>query len=149
VLLPSKPDGSTGWVTDMALDRAYTPYLFRVHLRFLTVELFKGSQRLDKWTVGIGKQSVPTPSGRTFLPGSTSDTAQLYSPVILPLGAHSPTLDSFSGGPGTVTIHTWPTANVFGTRPSDGCIRVPRDALHQLTQVPLRTLVLIVLFDEK
>jgi hypothetical protein len=27
VLLPSKPDGSTGWVTDMALDRAYTPYL--------------------------------------------------------------------------------------------------------------------------
>ncbi len=113
----------------------------------LPVELFKGGRRLDKWTVGIGKQSAPTPSGRTFLLGSISDTAQRYSPVILLLGAHSPTLDSFGGGPGTLAIHTaihiWPTANVFGTRSSDGCIRGPRNALHQLTQVPLGTLVLI------
>ena len=70
VLLPSKPDGSTGWVTDMTLDRAYSPYLIRVHLRFPAMELFKGGQRLDKWTVGFGKQSAPTPSGRTFLLGS-------------------------------------------------------------------------------
>jgi hypothetical protein len=143
VLLPSRPNSSAGWVTDIALDRAVTPYLIRVHLRSLNMELFKGGQRLGGWTVGIGKQSAPTPAGRTFLLGSFSDTAQRYSPVILPLGTHSPTLDSFGGGPGTVAIHTWPTANVFGTRSSDGCIRVPRDALNQLTQVPLGTLVLI------
>jgi L,D-transpeptidase catalytic domain len=143
VLLPSRPNSSAGWVTDIALDRAVTPYLIRVHLRSLNMELFKGGQRLGDWTVGIGKQSAPTPAGRTFLLGSFSDTAQRYSPVILPLGTHSPTLDSFGGGPGTVAIHTWPTANVFGTRSSDGCIRVPRDALHQLIQVPLGTLVLI------
>jgi lipoprotein-anchoring transpeptidase ErfK/SrfK len=143
VLLPSRPNSSAGWITDIALDRAVTPYLIRVHLRSLNMELFKGGQRLGGWTVGTGKQSAPTPTGRTFLLGSFSDTAQRYSPVILPLGTHSPTLDSFGGGPGTVAIHTWPTANVFGTRSSDGCIRVPRDALNQLTQVPLGTLVLI------
>jgi len=143
VLLPSRPNSSAGWITDIALDRAVTPYLIRVHLRSLNMELYKGGQRLGGWTVGTGKQSAPTPAGRTFLLGSFSDTAQRYSPVILPLGTHSPTLDSFGGGPGTVAIHTWPTANVFGTRSSDGCIRVPRDALHQLTQVPLGTLVLI------
>jgi lipoprotein-anchoring transpeptidase ErfK/SrfK len=143
VLLPSRPNSSAGWITDTALDRAVTPYLIRVHLRSLGMELFKGGQRLGNWTVGIGKQSAPTPAGRTFLLGSFSDTAQRYSPVILPLGTHSPTLDSFGGGPGTVAIHTWPTANVFGTRSSDGCIRVPSDALHQLIQVPLGTLVLI------
>jgi hypothetical protein len=143
VLLPSRPNASAGWVTETALDRAVTPYLIRVHLRSLSMELFKADQRLGNWTVGIGKQSAPTPAGRTFLLGSFSDTAQRYSPVILPLGTHSPTLDSFGGGPGTVAIHTWPTANVFGTRSSDGCIRVPRDALHQLIQVPLGTLVLI------
>ncbi|MGH3772913.1 MAG: L,D-transpeptidase, partial [Pseudonocardiaceae bacterium] len=143
VLLPSRPNSSTGWVTETALDRAVTPYLIRVHLRSLNMELFNGGQRLGDWTVGIGKQSAPTPAGRTFLLGSFSDTAQRYSPVILPLGTHSLTLNSFGGGPGTVAIHTWPTANVFGTRSSDGCIRVPKDALHQLTQVPLGTLVLI------
>ncbi len=105
------------------------------------MELFKGSQRLGNWTVGIGKRSAP--SGRTFLLGSISETAQRYSPVIFPLGTHSPTWDGFGGGPGIVAIHTWPTVNVCGTRSSDGCIRVPQDALHQLTQVPLGTLVLI------
>jgi lipoprotein-anchoring transpeptidase ErfK/SrfK len=143
VLLPSRPNSSAGWVTDTALDRAVTPYLIRVHLRSLNMELFKGDQRLGDWTVGTGKATHPTPPGRTFLLGSFSDSAQRYSPVILPLGTHSATLDSFGGGPGTVAIHTWPTANVFGTRSSDGCIRVPGDALHQLIQVPLGTLVLI------
>ena len=143
VLLPSRPNSSAGWVTETALDRAVTPYLIRVHLRSLGMELFKDGQRLGNWTVGIGKESAPTPTGRTFLLGSFSDTAQRYSSVILPLGTHSPTLNSFGGGPGTVAIHTWPTATVFGTRSSDGCIRVPKDALHQLAQVPLGTLVLI------
>jgi L,D-transpeptidase catalytic domain len=143
VLLPSRPNSSAGWVTEAALDRAVTPYLIRVHLRSLNMELFNGGRPLGSWTVGIGKESAPTPAGRTFLLGSFSDTAQRYSSVILPLGTHSPTLDSFGGGPGTVAIHTWPTADVFGTRSSDGCIRVPKDALHQLIQVPLGTLVLI------
>ncbi|MBW0010261.1 MAG: L,D-transpeptidase, partial [Pseudonocardiales bacterium] len=86
VLLPSRPNSSTGWVTETALDRAVTPYLIRVHLRSLSMELFKGGQRLGDWTVGIGKESAPTPTVRTFLLGSFSDTAQRYSPVILPLG---------------------------------------------------------------
>jgi lipoprotein-anchoring transpeptidase ErfK/SrfK len=63
--------------------------------------------------------------------------------VILPLGTHSDTLDTYGGGPGTVALHTWPDASVFGTAASHGCIRVPPDALDQLTQVPLGTLVLI------
>ncbi|MGH3764826.1 MAG: L,D-transpeptidase [Pseudonocardiaceae bacterium] len=143
VLLPSRPNSSAGWITDTALDQAVTPYLIRVHLGSFTVELFKGGQRLGSWTAGIGKNSAPTPAGRTFLLGSFTDPKQSYSPIILPLGTHSPTLNSFGGGPGTVALHTWPTADVFGTRSSDGCIRVPKDALNQLTQVPLGTLVLI------
>jgi lipoprotein-anchoring transpeptidase ErfK/SrfK len=143
VLLPSRPNGSTGWLAADALDRARTPYLIRVHLRSLSMELLNNSRLLGEWTIGIGKKSAPTPVGRTFLLGSFSDRKQNYSPVILPLGAHSPTLDAFGGGPGTVAIHTWPTSDVFGTRSSDGCIRVPSDALDQLTEVPLGTLVLV------
>ncbi|MFN2494548.1 MAG: L,D-transpeptidase [Pseudonocardiaceae bacterium] len=143
VLLPSRPNGSTGWLASEGLDRARTPYLIRVHLRSMSMELLRNSRLLGKWTIGIGKRSAPTPTGRTFLLGSFSDRHQDYSPVILPLGTHSPTLDSFGGGPGTVAIHTWPTDDVFGTRSSDGCIRVPPDALEQLTEVPLGTLVLI------
>lgn len=143
VLLPSRPNGSIGWLRSDGLERARTPYLVRVHLRSFSMELFRNDRLLGEWTIGIGKKAAPTPPGRTFLLGSFSDRKQNYSPVILPLGAHSPTLDSFGGGPGTVAIHTWPTDDVFGTRSSDGCIRVPSDALEQLTEVPLGTLVLI------
>lgn len=143
VLLPSRPNGSTGWLRSDGLRRAVTPYLIRVHLRSHSMELFHAGRLQGEWTIGIGKESAPTPTGRTFLLGSFTDREQTYSPVILPLGAHSPTLNSFGGGPGTVAIHTWPTDDVFGTRSSDGCIRVPPDALDQLTEVPLGTLVLV------
>jgi lipoprotein-anchoring transpeptidase ErfK/SrfK len=143
VLLPSKPNGSTGWLRSGDLERAKTPYTVEVHLGSKRLELLRDDEVVGEWTVGIGKESAPTPTGRTFLLGAFTDDEQEYSPVILPLGAHSPTHDTFGGGPGTVAIHTWPTDDVYGTATSDGCIRVPPDALDQLSEVPLGTLVMI------
>lgn len=143
VLLPSRPNGSTGWVRAADVHMASTPYVVRVHLRSFRMELVDNGTVVGSWTVGTGKAAAPTPSGRTFLLGALTDARQHYSPVILPLGTHSPTHDTFGGGPGTVAIHTWPTAKVFGTASSDGCIRVPSDALDRLTEVPLGTLVMI------
>ncbi|MEU7817530.1 L,D-transpeptidase [Pseudonocardia sp. NPDC049154] len=143
VLLPSRPSSSTGWLPLADLDVKTTPYRIAVHLGSMKLALYEDGATLAEWTVGIGKPSAPTPTGRTFLLGAFSDDQQKYSPVILPLGTHSPTHDTFGGGPGTVAIHTWPTDDVFGTATSDGCIRVPADALRQLTEVPLGTLVTI------
>lgn len=143
VLLPSKPNGSTGWLRAGDVERARSPYAITVHLESMRLELRRDDKAVGQWEIGIGKESAPTPAGRTFLLGAFSDAEQTYSPVILPLGAHSPTLDTFGGGPGTVAIHTWPTDDVYGTATSDGCIRVPADALDQLSEVPLGTLVMI------
>jgi hypothetical protein len=143
VLLPSRPASSTGWIRADDVERARTPYVIEVHLGSKTLELVRNGDVVDEWSVGIGKPETPTPTGRTFLLGAFADENQNYSPVILPLGTHSPTHDTYGGGPGTVAIHTWPTADVFGAAISDGCIRVPQDALDQLAEVPLGTLVII------
>jgi lipoprotein-anchoring transpeptidase ErfK/SrfK len=143
VLLPSKPNGSVGWIAESDVKRDRTPYEIRVHLGSMKLELVRDSESIGEWTIGKGKADTPTPTGRTFLLGQFTDPNQDFSPVILPLGAHSPTLDSYGGGPGTVAIHTWPTTDVLGQASSDGCIRVPRDALDRLTEVPLGTLVLV------
>lgn len=143
ILLPSKPFGSTGWVRAVDMQRATTPFRVEVHLGSMTMELLREESVVEEWTIGIGAPDTPTPVGRTFLLGAFSDPAQTFSPVILPLGAHSPTLDTFGGGPGTVAIHTWPTEDGFGTAGSNGCIRVPQDALDELVEVPLGTLVMI------
>lgn len=143
VLLPSRPNGSTGWLRSSRLDERFTPYLVRVHVGTRSLELFKNDESLGSWSIAVGAPGTPTPVGRTFLLGSIIDDAQKFSPVILPLGAHSDTLDTFGGGPGTVALHGWPNASVFGKAVSHGCIRVPADALDQLSQVPLGTLVII------
>jgi len=143
VLLPSKPNRSTGWLQDADLDRATSSYLIRVHTSSRTLELFLNNKSLGSWKAGVGAKNTPTPPGRTFLLGSIIDHKRSASPIVLPLGAHSPTLDTFGGGPGTVAIHGWPNPHVFGAAISAGCIRVPRTALAHLQKVPLGTLVLI------
>jgi lipoprotein-anchoring transpeptidase ErfK/SrfK len=66
-----------------------------------------------------------------------------YSPLILPLGAHSNVFSTFGGGPGTVGMHGWPDPSVFGQAISNGCVRVPATALQLLARIPLGTLVMI------
>lgn len=143
VLLPSKPAASTGWIRSADLERATSPYLIRVHVGSRTLELLRDGVSVGEWTVAVGAAQTPTPTGRTYLLGAFTSPSQDFSPVILPLGTHSPSLDSFGGGPGTVAIHTWPTDDTYGDAVSNGCIRVPQDALDQLIEVPLGTLVMI------
>ena len=143
VLLPSRPNGSTGWLRTADVETRRTPYLIRVHVGSRELELFEDGALVGTWTVAVGAPETPTPTGRSFLLGSIIDDEQTYSPVILPLGSHSDTLDTYGGGPGTVALHGWPDDSVFGNAVSNGCIRVPDEALDQLTQVPLGSLVLI------
>ncbi|WP_116200854.1 L,D-transpeptidase family protein [Amycolatopsis circi] len=146
VLLPSRPNGSVGWLStqDSALAITRTPYRIEVDRAAFRLTLTHDGTTVAAWTVGVGKESAPTPAGRTFVMASLTDRKQAYSPVILPLGIHSTSHETYGGGPGTTGIHTWPDPKVFGTRSSDGCVRVPPDALHRLaTEVPLGTPVLI------
>jgi lipoprotein-anchoring transpeptidase ErfK/SrfK len=141
VLLPSRPNHSTGWLDATRLQKARTSYEIRINLTTARLHLIRDGQPAGQWPVSSGTSHTPTPTGRTFLLASITDPKQRFSPVILPLGTHSTTLDTYAGGPGTVGIHTWP-ARSLTTRPaSHGCIRVPAAALTALTSVPLGTLV--------
>lgn len=143
--LPLRPNGSAAW---MHLDNpvvtvASTPFLVTVDRAAFELTLTDGGREVGRWKVGIGKPQAVTPAGRTFLLASIRDTQPTFSSIVLPLGAHSDTYETYGGGPGTAALHTWPTADVYGTASSDGCVRVPPDALQVLTDVPLGTTVLI------
>lgn len=146
VLLPTRPNGSTGWISlsNPTIETAHTPYQIVVDRAAFRLQLLRDGQQLGEWTVGIGKPEAETPAGRTFVLASIQDSRQTFSPVILPLGIHSASHETFGGGPGTVGIHGWPTDTVFGHPSSDGCIRVPAGGLRILsTEVPIGTPVLI------
>jgi hypothetical protein len=143
VLLPARPNGSTGWLRAAGLEQARSSHLVRVHLGSRSLELYDEGTLVGSWTVAVGAPDTPTPVGRTFVLGQLTDPGQSYSPVIIPLGTHSQTLDSYGGGPGTVAIHGWTDASVFGRAVSHGCVRVPADALAMIRTVPLGTPVVV------
>jgi lipoprotein-anchoring transpeptidase ErfK/SrfK len=148
VLLPSKPNGATGWIyTGSAgrsqVDTADSAYLVRISVGARKLSLYDAGQQLGTWTVAVGAPGTPTPTGRTFVLALLAPAHPTYSPLILPLGFHSNTLDTYGGGPGTVGLHGWPDVSVFGQAISHGCVRVPADALTALSRVPLGSLVVI------
>lgn len=145
VLLPTRPNDSAAWIVlDDRVVTEHTPYRIEVDRAHFALTLFKDGAEIGRWTVGIGKPQSPTPATRTMILASIQDTHPTFSPIILATGAHSDTYTSYGGGPGTVGLHGWPSASVFGQPSSDGCVRIPADALQTLsTQVPIGTPVLI------
>lgn len=141
VLLPSRPNHATGWLQAAAMQVARSPYQIRVSVHQTKLQLHRDGVLVGQWTVAVGAPATPTPTGRTFLLASVIDDSQRMSPLILPLGTHSPTLTTYHGGPATTAIHSWPSSDVYGKHVSNGCVRVPLDALHALAAVPLGTLV--------
>jgi hypothetical protein len=145
VLLPSRPNHTAGWVATGGgqLQTAHSSYVIKVDTSTRRLTLLKSGRKLGTWTVAVGAAKTPTPTGRTFVLASLAPSKPTYSPLILPVGAHSDTLDTFGGGPGTVAFHGWPQKSVFGKAVTHGCVRVPSDALTQLSKTPLGTPVLI------
>ncbi|KAB2345903.1 L,D-transpeptidase [Actinomadura rudentiformis] len=146
VLLPSRPNRVTGWIpgaTDK-VETARSTHAVTVDVSDRRLTLTESGRKVGSWTVAVGEAKTPTPTGRTFLLASLAPPKATYSPLILPVGAHSETLDTFGGGPGTVAFHGWPRKDVFGKAVTHGCVRVPADALARLSKAPLGTPVEIV-----
>ena len=145
VLLPARPNRSTGWIYlgGGGLQTAYSPYQVQINLAARRLTVLDAGRSLGSWTVADGTASTPTPAGRTFLLASLAPRQPTYSPLILPLGAHSDTLSTYGGGPGTVGLHGWPDTAVFGHSDSHGCVRVPAAALRALSRIPLGSPVMI------
>ncbi|GAB3494610.1 hypothetical protein GCM10027572_23710 [Flexivirga lutea] len=139
VRLPSRPNGATAWVPAAGLERARTRWAVQVSLSKGTITVTYDGKSRGTWTIGQGKPSTPTPVGETFLLSGFVDPHQSFSPVIYALGAHSATLDSYGGGPGTVAVHGWPTAAGREGKVSHGCIRVPAAALQMFAKLPTGT----------
>ena len=145
VLLPARPNRSTGWIYlgGGGLQTAYSPYRVQDQPGRRRLTILDAGHSLGSWTVADGTAGTPTPAGRTFLLASLAPPHPTYSPLILPLGAHSNTLTTYGGGPGTVGLHGWPDPAVFGQRGQPRLRPGPAAALRALSRIPLGSPVMI------
>ncbi len=155
VLLPVRPNGSTGWLKAADVTLQANPYRISVGLGAHTITVNNGANVIYTGPVATGAtdpplpdvgKPTPTPTGEYYLRVllQAPDPTQVYGPYAYGLSSHSETLDSFAGGDAEVGIHGNNDASVLGTDATHGCIRMDNDAITMLAkQLPLGTPVTV------
>jgi lipoprotein-anchoring transpeptidase ErfK/SrfK len=149
VLLPIRPDGTTGWIPRAYADLMHTPYWVTVDTATRTVTIDRDGRQLHRYRAVVGKPSTPTPDGLAAIyeKDAQPDPTGFLGPWALPLTVLSNVLYNFGGGPGRVAIHGrdgTSLLNPLGTAASHGCIRIDNDPIIWMAHhLPAGTPVMI------
>ncbi len=147
VLLPVRPNGSTGWIDREAVDLSFHQYRIEVTLAQFTIEVFHKGDSVFATTVGVARDNAPTPGGRYYLTELIVpiEDDSPYGPFAYGLSGFSETFESFNGGPGQLGIHGTDDPSSIGTQVSSGCVRLSNDDITTLAGfLPLGTPVEII-----
>jgi len=147
VLLPVRPNGSTGWVHASDVTLTANPYHVVVSLGAHTITVSKERGVLYTGPVAVGTPDTPTPTGIYYLYVllQAPDPTGPYGPYAYGLSSHSDALATFNGGDAEIGIHGNADASLLGQDVSHGCIRMDNDAITMLAgQLPLGTPVAVV-----
>jgi len=137
VYLPSRPNGSTGWVRLARVSLSRHPYRVFIDLGRRRLTAWNGSRKLVSTPIGVGKSLTPTPAGLYYITSllKQPDPTGTYGPYALGLSAHSDVLFEFAGRDGILGIHGTNEPTGIGKDVSHGCIRVSNDVITKLAGI--------------
>lgn len=149
VLLPVRPNGTTGWIRASDVELAGNDFHITVELGAHTITLYDGDEVVLSEPVGVGRGNAPTPGGRFYIKEllQPPEPGTVYGPYAYGLSGFSNTFETFNGGDGVIGIHGNNDPSSIGTDVSHGCIRLPNDAIVRMVEeigVPLGTPVEVV-----
>ena len=145
VLLPIRPNGSSGWIRRSVAEVETHDYHVVVELGEHRITVWKGNDLFLQEPVGVGA------SGRTPTTQGLFYTTELYSvlpsqqagygPYAFALSGFSEVLYSFGeGGTGVLGLHGTGDPSSLGKDVSNGCIRMSNTGITKLAQtMPLGT----------
>jgi lipoprotein-anchoring transpeptidase ErfK/SrfK len=134
VMLPGRPNGSTGWIAQQGTRKLETSWHIVVNLARRRVTAYSNGRVARTFQAVVGKPSTPTPPGNYFV----EETVRMApgepgGPFALATSARSNVLQEFEGGPGQIALHG---RNDLGGNPgsaeSHGCIRLTTASIDWL-----------------
>ena len=146
VLVPVRPNGTTGWLPADGLEVRQVDLAVEVDLTQRTLTLTEGDTVVLTSPVAVGAEGTPTPTGRFAVTDklATPEPSSAYGPFAIGLSGHSDVLTEFAGGDGQIGIHGTDDPSSIGQAVSHGCVRVPNDVITTLSEVlPLGTPVTV------
>lgn len=137
VLLPTRPNRSTGWIRSDGVEVRRTTMAVRVDLATRRLVVSDAGAVVLETPVAVGAPGTPTPTGTFFVVDelATGSMSSSYGPFAFGLSAHSEVLTEFAGGDGQVGIHGTNDPSSIGNPVSNGCVRVPNEVAVRLNEL--------------
>jgi lipoprotein-anchoring transpeptidase ErfK/SrfK len=134
VMLPGRPDGSTGWIAQGGTHRLVTGWRIVIDLTTRRLRVYRDGRTVRTFQAVVGKPSTPTPTGQFFVEETVQmPVAHPGGPFALALSARSNALREFEGGPGQIAIHgREDLGGTLGAAESHGCVRLATASIDWL-----------------
>jgi len=146
VLVPRRPNGSSGWLLRDQVRLRPVDYSVEVDLSARTVRLLRGGRAIRSWPAGIGRDWTPTPTGSFFVTVKLRppQISAVYGAWALGLSGYSEVHEQFGTGDGQIALHGNLNPADVGREVSNGCVRMDNQAIITLADtLPLGTPVTI------
>lgn len=144
VLLPLRPNGTTGWLKVDDVKIREREERIEVDLSRRVLRHYDGDDLANEFRVGVGTEQYPTGVGRFYVwvkvPYENPNNP--YGIMALGLSGFSPVLSEWPGQ-GRMAVHGTPYASNRGQAVSHGCVRVYNEDMQALLDLPLGTPVQI------
>ena len=146
VLLPVRPNGSTGWIRAEQASLVTHDFRIIVELGAHRITAYQGREVLLSEPIGVGTRDAPTPGGLYYIKelirpldaSGRPDPDGPYGPYAYGLSGFSEVLFDFAGGDGQFGIHGTNDPSGLGRDVSHGCIRMSNAGITWLaTRLPL------------
>ena len=136
VLLPVRPNGSTGWVRASDVTLSSTNRRVEIDPGAFTFTVFDGDTVLRTGKVATGEGGTPTPPGRFYFTEllEPPNPNGGYGAYAFGMSGFSPALKTFAGGPGQLAVHGTNQASALGGKVSHGCVRVSNADITWMAQ---------------
>jgi lipoprotein-anchoring transpeptidase ErfK/SrfK len=136
VLLPVRPNGSTGWIRSRDITLTAHHYRIAVDLNDFRLRVFDRGDTVFDAVAGVAAENSPTPGGRYYLTEllAPPEPDTIYGSFAYGLSGFSDTFETFNGGPGQLGIHGTNSPEALGTNVSSGCIRLHNEDVARLVR---------------
>jgi lipoprotein-anchoring transpeptidase ErfK/SrfK len=146
VLLPRRPNSSTGWIRSSQVRLLPLKRRVEVDLSARQLTMYELDRVVHRWPVAVGRASTPTPTGHFYITIKLKPPAisRVYGDWALGLSGFSNVLDQFGTGDGQIALHGTANTASIGRAASAGCVRLDNGAIGALAgSLPLGTPVTI------
>lgn len=146
VLLPVRPNESTGWIRERDVSLGATDWEIEIDLSAHEVTAREGGEVFDRFAIGLGQPETPTPAGEFYITEliRPPERGTIYGAYVFVLSGFSEKLTRYAGGNGELGLHGTNDTSGLGEDVSHGCIRMSNTGITELAErLPLGTPVTI------